>query len=374
MIIETTDEDIKDSNPDANIEQEAEDFIDDPIIAEMREAEKEIEALAAGTAEAEGEPKAKAEDAPKAEAQKNKPILVPKARLDEVLSERDLLRSQLAYEQGLRDAQEQMKASADQDKPNTDANKEVQKDSAVDEIEAAISAAEQKKLELAEKYDAGDISTVELRKAEIEIDREVRGLTDKKEIARLTELKEASTLETKAALTAQQEKEWINSQGLVIQQNHPNVALIDSVRPSIRNAIWLEVDGLAKHNLLQRGINVNNLTLATRLELIKEKARLTDTPEILSLLPAEYQAKAKTQQSANSQTNPSPKQPSETALQRAKKLELAESQPPSVADMGHGATDGELTEADIEGLTEDEMADLIQRAPNLVKRAVGSSI
>jgi hypothetical protein len=70
---------------------------------------------------------------------------------------------------------------------------------------------------------------------------------------------------------------------------------------------------------------------------------------------------------------PSPKGPSETAMNRKAKIDLANSQPPSMADMGAGANNAELTEADIENMTEDQMADLLQKAPNLVNRIMGGT-
>ena len=126
----------------------------------------------------------------KSEDQNESSPMIPKARLDEVLSERDLLRNQVGYMRGLIDANEgkagQQPAAQDSGDKNNQTDEGNQEGSEVDAFDAKISEAEAKKLELAEKYDEGDISTKQWREAEIEIDREIRGLSNEREQARLS--------------------------------------------------------------------------------------------------------------------------------------------------------------------------------------------
>jgi len=380
MTDKSTDEDINDSNPpESQIEEAAEIIDDDPMITEMKEAEAEIEAEEAkGKAEAEPQntdgKTAETEPSAKPKDGKTETLTVPKPRFDEVLSERDLLRDQVGYLQGLNDAKDQQAA-----KPAQETSKEGddqksgtgnQEDSVVDEIDAAIDAASAKKLELAEKYDDGSISTVDKTKAELLIDKEIRELSKQRLEQASERLSKESKAHTDQALTAQQTEDRINDEALVIQQNHPNVEVIDATPPHIRDGIWGQISEQAAQNLAQRGVNVNDGSPQTKLELIKEKAALTDTytPEKLAAFLPEGYTQPSTQKEENGQTNENQGQRSETAINRQKKLDLADNQPPKTADMGNGIDRGELTEQDIEQMTEDQVADLMQKSPQLVQR------
>lgn len=368
-------EDVKNFNPSSlDDDYTPEDLYSDPMLAGLKEAEAEIEELESQKAELEAQNGAKAPegDLTKAKSEKVDNHMVPKARLDEVLSERDLLRSQIAYMQGLEDARAKQAPSGNQEKTEDgNGDKGNQDGSNVDTIDAAIEAAEQKKLELAEKYDEGEISTRDWKAAELAIDKEIRGLTDKREIERLNAIKESSRSETDAALNAQKAAAWLNEQTLAIQEKHPNVAVIDATPKHIRDGIWQQINDQALQNLSNQGINVKDTSPNTRIAIIQEKARLTDSYTAESLkafLPQGF--KAPTSNQSTSQT-PAQKQLSDAAKNRGQKLELADSQPPSISDLGAGTGDGELTEADIVSMTEDQLADIIQRAPARVQRALG---
>jgi hypothetical protein len=378
------------NEPELNTEDQIlDDFVeeDDPMLEGLAEAEAEVEAevkaLKAEKAELEEETGVKLEDSKNEgeteqgntgnEGDDESPM-IPKARFDKVLSERDLYRDQVGYLKGLADAAKQQAQPATEPAPKGDENTEGnQEGSEVDEIDAAIDAAEAKKLELAAKYDEGDISTVDMTKAQLEIDKEIRTLSKQ----RLDKLREDSKAETQATLDArqrqQQQQEWFDSQALEIQKNHPNIAVIDATPQHIRDGIWNEITAQAKNNLAQQGIDGNRPEAA--IQLMQEKARLTEayTAETLKpFLPEGYGAQS--QQSGNEgQTTTGQKKPSQEALQRKEKIELANSQPPSIAGMGTGTGTGELTEEDIASMDEDQMADLLEKAPNLVKRIMGET-
>lgn len=369
---------------------------DDPMIAEMKEAEAEIEALneekavlEAKTGEEAPEGNDKGKEAGKtgsgtAKDDGDNSPMIPKPRFDEVLSERDLLRNQVGYMRGLLDASQQNAGNNTPapkqeatDKTEQKADTGNQEGSEVDEIDAAIEAAEAKKLEYAEKYDEGEISNVELTKAQIEIDKSIRALSKQ----RLEKVSEDSKAHTNAALSAQQQKDFIDNQALSVQQSHPNIAVIDSLPESTSAVIWNEITNQAARNLAQRGVNLRDNSPQTRVALIQEKAKLTDqlTPENTTKLlmgqysfvnPSQYQP----QQQAQGQTTETGKgQPSAEAKNLKEKLELANSQPPSIADMGQGTDTGELTEDALANMTEDQMADLLQKSPQLVQRVLGKS-
>ncbi len=332
----------------------------DPMIEEAKKAEAEV-AEAEAAKPTEGQPAVTGAQPKDPNA---KPAMIPKARLDEVLSERDLLRDQVGYMRGVIDAQAGQRTAAaapatteaKTTPPAADPGKPV-----VDEIETAIAAAEAKKLELATQYDEGTISTRQWKEQELAIDKEIRALDNQ----RLEKVREDGKADIKSALSAQQIAETVNGTALNLQKAHPNVAVIDGLSEGVRDGVWKDITTDAARNLAAKGINVKDGTPATKLALIEEKARLTDNLE--KYLPG---MKPATQQPASGNA-PGQKKPSEAALNRAAKIDLANSQPPSIADMGRGTDNAALTDHDIENMTEDQVADIIKKAPNLLKRLTG---
>lgn len=377
MTDKPNDEDLEKSNHENDILDDEASYDDnDPIIAEMKAAEKEIEELESKKTDLESEQKTPEFSEEKkvsdkqvkdesVKTEKSEAPMVPKARLDEVLSERELLRSQIAYMQGLEDARVK---STDGQKQDT--VKQDDAGSKVDEIDAAITNAEQKKLELAEKYDEGELSTRDWKEAELKIDRELRGLSDKREVERLNELQESSRSETQAALEAERVEDFIRSQAIEIQKNHPNVAVIEAVPEHIKASIWKDIEAEALQNLSNQGINVRDSSPNVRLAVIKEKARLTEryTPDKLQVFLPEGFTASQNQQ-GKSQTGQG--KPSVSVEERSQKIDMANSQPPTISDMKAGAGDAELTESDLEGMSNDQIADLIEKAPHRIQRALG---
>ncbi len=399
MTDKPTDEDKNSPEPQDNEAITSEENINtdnDPMLEGLKEAEEEVANLEKEKEELEAKTgnEANSEEAGnegnqeegKTGSKQADPIMVPKARLDEVLSERELLRNQVGYMRGLLDANQQNEGNTSEKqasgKENDQTDQDNQEGSEVDAFDAKISEAESKKLELAEKYDEGDISTKEWKEAEMAIDREIRGLSNEREQARLEEVRKESKDHTDKSLSAAQTEDFINDQALAIQQNHPNIQSIDQLPESTSNVVWATINDQAARNLSQRGVNVQDKSAQTQVMLMQEKAALTDqlTPENTTKLlmgqyqfvdPKQYQAP---NQQSSSQANPNEDgkpQVSADAKNRSQKLDLANSQPPSIADMGKGTATGELTEADIENMSQEKLADLMEKSPQLVQRAVG---
>lgn len=346
----------------------------DPMIEEMKAAEAEI--AATGGDKGEAEPQGNAQPEAPAQGAKATSPMIPKARLDEVLSENALLRDQVGYMRGVIDANAKAPKAAQPEAPKTEGAEQPQTNTdpvqgnAVDVIETQIEAAEKKKLELAERYDEGEISSKQWKEQELAIDKEIRGLLNQK----FDKAREEGRNEIQAALTAQQAREYVDNTALNLQKAHPNVAVIDSLSPGVRDGVWADITAKASANLAAQGIDVRLAKADPRVHaaLVKEKARLTD--DLGSFLPgyAAQPAAQPTQQPANGGT-PVQKKPSEKAQNLAAKIDLANSQPPSTADMGRGANNGELTEEQVANMTEDQMADLLATAPHLVKRIMGQA-
>lgn len=358
----------------------------DPMIAEMEAAEAEIAALdkTGGEETVKDEPAQQPPAQPAAQPSgKGETPMVPKPRFDEVLSERDLLRDQVGYLRGLVDAGTQARAQAQQPAPSQqqkpqETSQNQASGSVVDDLETAINAAEAKKLELAERYDNGELSTKQWKEQELLIDKEIRLLSS----TRLDQVKEDSRAQAQAhaqaVVDAQQYEQWVERQGLAIQNNHPNVGLIDA--HPMANSIWNGIAAQAAQNLASRGIDARMSEQDPRVKLavMQERAALTDrySVETIQQLYGDFRqnfdaSKYQKQPVNNGQEAPGQKQPSAIAINRGQKLDLAASQPPSIADMGVGGNSN-LTAADIEKMSEDQIADLLEKAPNLIQRVLGN--
>lgn len=353
---------------------------DDPIIAEMKAAEAELEALAKAKEEDktddepeepktnEAAPKQTGDDKGKqGDEDKSEVLTVPKPRFDEILAERNLLRDQIGYMKGLVDAGKGKNTSTEDGQQPPTNN---QQGNPVDEIDKAISEAEEKKLELAVKYDEGEISTREWKEAELAIDKSIRELSDK----RFDKVREETINQTNEVLHKQKVEDWLDSEALKLQAEHPNVAVIDSYPEAFSKAIWSQIDAQAVQNLANKGYDVKSNSPQVELALMKEKAALADqyTPDrITSLLTGKPVPQNQT--GNNSQTTDGQKKPSADAINRGKKIDLANEQPPSISDMGNGTSNGEITEADIANMSDDQIADLLEKAPQLVSRALGTT-
>lgn len=359
----------------------------DPMLEEAEAAEAEV--AAEGPAAAEGQPEGQppAAAAPTGKGQGDKPIMVPKARLDEVLGDRDLLKDQVGYQGGVIATQERViadlknqlsstkPAAAEATQPAAATGQPAAAaaaaapDQGVQGLDNAIKALQEKKLALADEYDNGEISTRIWKQREIEIENEIRALDEK----RLESVKTESLKATKDAISAVRTQDTVEQTALTLQQKHPNIAVIDALSPGLRAGVWSDITNKAAQNLAQRGIDARLHTKDPQIKaaLMAEKARLTDKLE--DFLPG-YKPAAPAAQPPAKVPAQVQKQPSALAQARAAKLELADSQPPSIADMGRGVDNGELTEEQVANMTEDQMADLLTTAPHLVKRIAGSSM
>lgn len=348
---------------------------DDPMIAEMRAAEKQMEDEAKAAESGETAPKADtgaqnpgnlaengqtpAATPANAEAEAGSPM-IPKARFDEVLRERDEARNTSAYLQGVVGVQTKMiGVPATAAAPGTTA---APAHAAEPTFDQKIEAAENKKIELATKYEAGDIGTVDYEKQRIAIDRDIRSLSDERHMAAVNEVKNTATAQTNAQLVESQ----VNQAALNVQQNFPYVAEIDKLPPAIRDGVWKQIDLEAQNLLLQKGINARDGSPQSRIALMNQKAELTEKygPQYTGKTPE--QVKGTQPGVVTPQTAPSTQ-----AADRKAKLELATNQPPAASDLGTSGVTNELTETQLANLDQDEIADLLAKMPNAVQRAAG---
>lgn len=341
----------------------------DPILEAALAAEQEIAAAAnpkaaeasenAPAAHTEGQTtEASAQTATSTQGEGEPPaqggVMIPKARLDEVLAERDQLRNQVQYQAGVLTAQQQMLARgmASQDGSGATPNNPTAQPAAPS-FDEQITQAESKKLELAEKFDNGEISQKEFTEQTVQLDRQIRNTMEARHQANLQAIAAQAVQRVDRSLVEAD----VGRAALDIQAKHPYVGEIDQ-HPNGGN-IWKMIDAEAQQNLLQRGINAHDGTINSRIALMQEKAALTDRygPTLTGKqLGGSNQPQTQTQP-ANNGLSP-------MAQARLDKLGVANSQPPTTSQIGVTADSNQISEADIERMSIDEIAAL----PESVKR------
>lgn len=333
----------------------------DPMVIAGREAQAEIDA--AEKRKAQADPASNPEVAsPTATADNTGgdkgPIMVPKPRLDEALAEKDRFKTALAHAQGVIDVQRQMLQEGKVANQNQQVDGQQQEVTPTKpDAKTLIAQAEDKKLELAQKFDDGEITLSDMKRQEVELDREIRSLTEQS----LKAVSEEAKKVAEDTVSAAKAVEFIESEALKLAEKHPYIAEIDAQPPEIRTGIWQAIEKEAVASLARKGINANDGTLNSHIALMNEKAALTNT----------YGPKY-TGKQLQPASQPEKKPLSEKGQQLAQKVEMANQQPPSLAGAGSGVDQKtDLTEDDINSMSQDQLADLMKRSPHLVNRAVG---
>lgn len=291
--------------------------------------------------------KEQVKDDPKAETP-----MIPKARLDQALAEKDRYKEAATYLQGIIDVQKTMISGQS---PAQGGNSQAPQGNApenADDFEALIVKAEEKKIELAAAYEDGTLSLVELEKQRNELDRQIRNHDEK----RVQALFETARSTASMAVQANNVKMQIEREAIEIQKHHPYVEEIDRLPEPIKNGLWELIDQEARQALAARGIDPNDGQMANHVEFMRVKAALTDKygPQFTGKTLAPAGGK------------------SSVAEQRSAKLDLADQQPPIMT----GTTAGgrvELTEDDIMRMSDDQLADMLETNPHEVEKVLKRS-
>lgn len=301
----------------------------------------------------------------------DKPVMIPKARLDEALRKSDEKANLAAYLQGVIDVQNQLlkergiSASGDQSQTGQSNGNQAggkQADDPVATIDAQIDAKNAEILALAEKYEEGELSLKDVEAKRIEIQKEIRKLDDQRIDARVKTVEASAT----KAVNAQVEAQRINDLAIEIQQNHPYVAELDNLPDGKRQAAWAYINAEAYSALAAKGINPEDGTLESRAALMREKAALTNTYG-----PTFTGKQIKTDGNQTSQGKTSGLSP--TAMARMHKADVSNAQPPSLQGSGVSGTSNDLTPEKLATMTQDQLADLLVTNPGLAYRAAGLS-
>jgi hypothetical protein len=315
----------------------------DPMLVEMREAEKEI----AGKGKDAEAPVVEAEPEPKAEEGHKPSPMIPKARLDEVLADREVLKGQVGYWQGVAATQKEMLSTA----PKAAEGVKEAQPAAPTDYAGIIAKAENDKISAAKRYEDGEISLVDFKTLEIQQDRIIREQAEK----RTETVRDDARKTANETVNAHNVQRTIETEAISVQEQHPYVGEIDKLPPAIRDGVWSEITKEAVASLAAKGINAADGTTASRLALIQEKANLTDK------YGPQYTGKTIERQKTGQ---------SDTAIERAAKLDLSTQQPPSIQGNVQ-AIKSDLTEKDIENMSQDQIADMMLKAPQIAEKAAG---
>jgi len=342
----------------------------DPMLADLSEAEEDLRNKAKANQVIDDEDQSSELDSedgtttdktqdPAPNTNEKQGIKVPIERLNQALDKAKTLEDTLNYQKGIIEVQSKAlstKAHVSQETTTPKVDDPKGDAPPAKDLDTQITEAENKKIDLAQKYEDGDIGYAEMQKQMVSLDKEIR----ENQLKRINEVELNSR--KVAAETVQQNnlKQIVDNEAITLQEKHPYIAAIDNLPEHLKNGVWNQITSDAVANLLARGINPNSKDPEARIALVREKALLTDKygPEVAKL--------------PNQTQQPSTTKPaiSETAQNREKKLDMANRQPPPVPQ-GTGTYDKEVTKDQIADMDEDQLADMITRNPELVERATG---
>lgn len=324
---------------------------DDPDMIELREAEAAVAAANKALEDQSGpeavkppavDPKAAAPAAKPADQQ---PRMVPIERLNEVIQQRDQVKEQLNYVKGIADARHEMAKQPVQ--PQADAQPTAPVKTAKD-ILNEISAA---KVNLAEKYEAGEITAVQWKTHEVALDDAAASVRDQTHKVELDLVRQEAKTEAQKAVQDQS----LARQAEKLEAEHPYAKILTNDQFAVLNKI-------AGDRLVAKGVDPRTNMFQFREEL----ANLTD--EFGPAFTGKQLGAANTQQNPDSKAQSVAQQNapsgagtklSELAKARMDKINLSTQQPPDTNSIGsQGGSAPEITESQLMKMTDDEVANL----------------
>lgn len=290
--------------------------------------------------------------------QQQQPVMIPKARFDEVAGERDQARTDAAYWRGRAEAGGQ---NGQQQQPGAKPG-EQQQQQQQPTAEARLTAIQAKQDELAQKFDNGEITMSDLVKQRRELDTQEQQIREELLTAKLKPANQQQAPEGNDEL-------YLQTLTAQLEDEHPWVAVADKVGSEID---WKYVRDMAFQNLVERKIDPT--TRIGTYELRKEVAQLWDKlgPAIVGekakaaniVLPGQQQQQSQTPQNLGPKKSP-------LALAREAKLDLAANAAPNVSAMSGTNGGTGMTDAQIEAMSEDAYDALPDAARNALLGITG---
>lgn len=268
---------------------------------------------------------------------KKQPIMIPKARLDEVLRRNEELAHTASYYKGLADANKERSSVAqpDQSKPAEP----------VKTIKELLTEIDTQQLELAKKYDDGELTAAQWTAERLKLENQAATI-------RIEEVRiegERLRNETKAEARKEAMELSLEEHAAKLDKGHPGLTLMPA---DDNHPMWGLLAEKAKEKLAADGVT-----------LVKGDARSTMIwRETLAELADKY-APIWTEKPlpGKASTPPTPppgdKKPS-LADKRLEKIQLSHQQPPDSSKLGSSGVRPELTEAQILAMSDDDLASL----------------
>lgn len=336
---------------------------DDPDNLELQEA---LNAVKAEEAAAKGEPAIETKEggegapaeppvtpdtgkaAPVGEGDKDTPM-IPKARFDEVNNAKNTAEQSAAYWRGVAEARAAAQTAA---QPNTPP---------VETTEQKLQAVRADKLAAAKKFDAGELSAEQW-------EAEKQALDDREWTIRQQEMVEKTKPAAPPAQPSPQDDSlYLETLTAKLETDHPYVAEI--TRESDFN--WLMTR--AREDLVASGGLPEDGKPETTLQIYNLRKRIAElSDEFGPQLTGKTLGEPGKAPAPSGQPAAKPSLSPE-ALARAAKLELQGTLPPDLTQMGGtpGNPSGELTDAQIEGMDDEEIAAAMARIPSLRNKLLG---
>lgn len=266
--------------------------------------------------------------------------MIPKARLDEVLSERDKHLQEAAYWRGVAESR------------NAGSDQQQQRQPPQITPEQHLEAIHLQHQDLAKKFDDGEIGMAEYV-------NESRKLQD-----RAYEVRESALLsKMQQDRPAGPDDDFgLAAETAKLEQAHPWVQVLEQLPEN--DADWDYLRGMASSNLKSKGINPAEGKFGTY-QLRREIAELADKYGPALFGPRAQAAGIALPTTPNHPQTEQPQKLSPTAQARRGKLEQMGDAPPNIAAMTGSASDsGSPSAASIESMTDDEIGSL----PDSVRR------
>lgn len=330
------------------------DDADDIDLAALKKAQAEADAEDAAAGANSGQQAEPGQTQPNAQAQtqqteqkdqtgqQQQPVMIPKARFDEVAGERDQARTDAAYWRGRAEAGGQ---NGQQQQPGAKPGEQQQQQQPT--AEARLTAIQAKQDELAQKFDNGEITYSDLVKQQRELSNQEQQIREEMLLAKV-----------KPATDGGGEKGNLYMETMTheLEKAHPWCSVFDAMQDVDEvNAAWDFVEKQARIAVKAQGIDTSTEFGVYRLR--EEAAKLADKfgPSLIGdvakqrgiALPGQQQ-----QQQQQAPQNPGPKK-SPLALVREAKLDLAANAPPNVSAMSGTNASAGLTDAQIEAMSEE---------------------
>lgn len=310
-------------------------------------------------AQPEAAPAATAEPATAVKPESKDTIMIPKPRLDEALRKADEANSAANYWKGIADARADMAKPGAQGQPAPAGT--TQPAEPVKTPQHFLDEIDIQRVALAEKYDSGEMTMTEFRKADIQLERQATTIRD--ELIKI----DGERLRNEAVTTAKTEAmgSRLDEVTASLETQHPGVFLVDSEEH------WAFLREEAVRQMNKEGIKADPTSIHSMAAFRSKVAELADQyVPIWTGKPLPQKAGASAPQpAAQPQQATTARQVKPIAEQRQAKIDLANQQPANTSAIGSQGGQPQLTDAQIQNMSDDEVAALPDAVRARIKAA-----